>query len=84
MLGSAVLVCLSGLMFSSSRFTGPEAGYYAAEYNGLVSGRSVGGHSDHLSRPLLFLQAYVVILLVSFTLIYYFSCFICDVLLMFK
>lgn len=28
MLGSAILVCLSGLMFTSSRFTGATAGYY--------------------------------------------------------
>jgi hypothetical protein len=28
MLGSAVLVCLSGLMFSSPRFSGPLRGYY--------------------------------------------------------
>jgi hypothetical protein len=36
LLGSAVLVCLSGLMFSSSRFIGPLAGYYSNEYDGLA------------------------------------------------
>jgi hypothetical protein len=36
LLGSAILVCLSGLMFSSSRFTGLLAGYYTAEYDGLA------------------------------------------------
>lgn len=36
MLGSAILVCLAGLMFSSSRFTGPLAGFYTNEYSGLV------------------------------------------------
>ena len=36
LLASAVLVCLSGIMFSSDRFTGSLAGYYVNEYNGLV------------------------------------------------
>ena len=39
MLGSAILVCLAGLMFSSDRFAGAKLAYYANEYNGLVSTR---------------------------------------------
>jgi spore coat protein CotH len=37
MLGSAILVCLAGLMFNSDRFTGFLSNYYAKEYDGLVS-----------------------------------------------
>jgi hypothetical protein len=36
LLGSAILVCLSGLMFSSSRFSGPEAVFHQGEYNSLT------------------------------------------------
>jgi hypothetical protein len=36
MLGSAIIVCLSGLMFSSSRFSGSLASFYVKEYDGLA------------------------------------------------
>ena len=37
MLASAILVSITGIMFSSERFSGPLAGFYSSEYNGLVS-----------------------------------------------
>jgi len=79
MIASAILVCLSGLMFTSSRFTGALEGYYQC---------AVGpgtGPEDPLplraSRTSTTGLAYVTVAVVVLTLVYYGFNFIVDCLL---
>ena len=91
MLASAIIVCLAGLMFSSERFSGAFASFYATEYDGLV--RHISSHvclyfsnvvSPCASTSHSLLQAGAVIFVVSVTIAYYGFMFIVDLLLVLK